>query len=161
MTRQIAVFTLLITIAAAVIGYWAWAAHRPGQKHAIDLQELGDFPLAEEDPSTTDESIPKRLRDRDGKPITLSGFVYAPNAASDRISAFQLVHDLRSREHRGPPQALERVFATVSGCRGVEDPGTYTLMAIHGVLHVGIHRDREGRMDSVYRMDVDGVAPVP
>ena len=161
MTRRVALLTLLVAVAALATGYEILAAHRAVPNNAIDLKALGDFPLGEGDPSTTNEAIPKRFRDLDGKPITLTGFVYAPNAASDQINSFQFVYDLSNREHRGPPQAHECVFATVAGGRTIENPGTYTIVATHGVLHVGIQRDQAGKICSVYTMDVDRVTPIP
>ena len=49
----------------------------------------------------------------------------------------------------------------MTGGRTVEDPGMYTLVKVHGVLHVGTRRDEDGRIDSVYRLDVDQFDATP
>ncbi len=147
-------------MAVAAIGWGLWTAHRAEANDAPDLKVLGDFPLSADNPQTTEEAIPRRFRDLNGKPIALDGFIYAPNAASDKIGSFQFVYNVTSSGLRGPPQVQERVFVTVSGGRPIDNPGMYTTVTIHGILHVGIHRDNAGRIDSVYRMDVDRVIPV-
>jgi hypothetical protein len=157
-----AVVTTLAVAAVAFIGWTVWAVHRwpfgtalDGHA-AIDLKAMGNFELPD---AATDAAIPRRFRDLDGKPVALEGYMYAPNSSDDRVAAFQFVYNVTG-EHRSPPKAQERVFCTVLGGRTVANPGMYTMVRVFGTFHVGIHRDASGKIDSVYRLDVERVEPV-
>lgn len=123
----------------------------------VDLKALGNFPFNDQTGTVAD--IPKQFRDLDGKQVTLEGFVYNPNAASDRVNQFQFVYNIAKCCFGGPPQVQERVFAVVPG-EGIYDPGMYTMVQLSGVLQVQVVKDDAGKASSVYTLKVNGAKPV-
>ena len=163
MTRQIAVFAALAIGVAGYAGWFAWSVyHGPSaaSDHGyaiVDLKALGNFDM---DDHAAAPALPPQFAALDGKKAAMDGFAYDPNNASDRAHAFQFVYSVRN-DHHGPPRVQERVYCTVLNNGTVEYPGMYTFVRVRGTLHVGVVHDAGGAIESVYRLDVDRLEPVP
>ncbi len=155
MTKQVVAVATLAALAVGSVLYAAWVADPASAP--VDLKALGAFRLDEA--TGTDADIPDRYRRLDGRVVDLDGVTYAPSGAGDRVPDFQLVYEIRDGWH-GPPRVLERVFCTARNGGTAYNPGTQAFVRVRGTLHVGVHRDAAGRMDSVYRLDVDRVTPL-
>lgn len=157
MTRQIAGFAVVV---AAVTGWAGWNGlaayerfHAPGWLDShVDLKSLGSFPSDAATGTTND--VPRMDRDLDGKPVVLEGFMEASTFAGD-VRQFTLIHD--PNQHWAGPTIQQRVFATV---RAGAVPFSAAAVSVTGTLHVGVVRDADGRVASVFRMDVDKVDPL-
>ena len=152
----------IIVVFGALVGYPVYtfvkASHNggieaTGNGYHVDLKALGNFPF--NDTTGTLADVPDKFRQLDGKQVTLEGFCYAGNQASDRINNFQFVYNVTKCCFAGPPQVQERVFAVVRG-GGIPDPGMYTMVQLSGVMHVAVVKDEGGKISSVYTLDVNG-----
>ena len=153
----------IVAVFGVLVGYPVYTfvkAQRNGgieQVHGgyhVDLKAIGNFPF--NDTTGTIKDVPKQFRDLDGKQVTLEGFVYAPNAASDDIDSFQFVYNVTRCCFSGPPQVQERVFAVVPPGRRFPNPGMYTMVQISGVMHVAVVKDDAGKTSSVYTLNLNG-----
>jgi hypothetical protein len=143
---------LLLAVAAA--GLVVALASRAERRYVeVDLKALGFFPL---DPyHDSDAEIPKQFRRLDGRRVVMDGEMYNPYGGN-AVDDFQLVYS-RSGRRFEIPKVQERVFAVAPD--GQEVPYFSVPVRVWGVLHVGVQRDNDGRISSVYRMNVHGVAP--
>jgi hypothetical protein len=153
----------IIAVFAALVGYpvytYVKAQHNGGIEsvgngYHVDLKALGNFPFNENTGTLAD--VPEKFRQLDGKQVTLEGFVYAPNSASDDINSFQFVYNVTKCCFSGPPQVQERVFAVVPEGKTFPNPGMYTMVQISGVMHVAVVKDDGGKISSVYTLNLNG-----
>ena len=122
----------------------AWAARKDAAK------ALSDFQISQTD--ATDGAFPRRFRALDGKRVQLTGEMWSPLSAGDRLRDFQLCYSLASCCFNGPPKIQHFVRATVPAGRDVRfAPGRVT---VSGTFHVGVVR-ADGAVQSIYRIDVD------
>ena len=126
-----------------------------GDYYDVDLKSLGYFPFdaAKDDIS----NVPSRWRELDGKRVALQGEMYAPEAAGDNLSNFQLVYSIQKCCFNGPPRVQERVFASVPKGQVRYYP---QVVRVVGTLHVTAQRDEVGQVSKLYEMDVESVDPV-
>jgi len=128
--------------------------HRAGNSYAVELKAMSSFAL--DQVNGTDDEIPKRFRDLDGKSVILCGEMYAPLNAGSSVQRFQLVYSIARCCFLGPPQVQHFVGATVKSGNSVEYHNG--LVRVSGTLHVGVQRNETG-VQSVYRLDVERVEP--
>ncbi len=156
----------IVAVFGVLVGFPVYTFVRAQANHGIDrvaggyhvdLKALGNFPFNENTGTLAD--VPKQYRDLDGKQVSLEGFVYAPNSASDRVNQFQFVYNVTKCCFAGPPQVQERVFAVIPG-QGIYDPGMYTMVQLSGTLHVAVIKDDAGKASSVYTLVVNGAKQV-
>jgi hypothetical protein len=128
--------------------------HR-GDLLVVDLKALSSFEM-DQDTGTNDD-IPQRYRQLDGKRVLLIGQMYDPYAASDgQIRVFTLVYSITNCCFNGPPKVQHFIQATVPTGKNVNDC-TGDFVDVIGTLHVGV-QSAEGHVQSVYRIDVDSVS---
>ena len=149
--------------AVACLGGTVWTAHyapayeRIHSHQFINLEALGYFELPA---SAADATIPPNDRSLDGKSVVMAGFIVGPPSSTGRTAAFQLVYN--PANYWGTlPKVQERVFCAVPNGGTVPTFDRDPMISVYGRPHVGIRRDTSGQIESVYRLDVDRVDPVP
>jgi hypothetical protein len=130
--------------------------HQTSQGAEVDLKALGNFPF--DDHVGTAAAIPAQWRQLDGKKVILEGFMYAGMSAADTINNFQFVYNIQKCCFGGPPRVQERVFVTVPNGGAVPYYGE--LVRCSGTLHVGIHKNGAGVIDTLYTMDLQDAKPL-
>lgn len=118
----------------------------------VDLNAMGNFWL---DPVRgVDADIPTQFRSLDGQRVVMTCFVYQPRPGRTPAVA-QLVYGALHK--RGPPRIQERVLTVVPSGQNVSNYPISDLVRAYGVLHVGVMRDADGGITSVYRLDLHRV----
>jgi hypothetical protein len=84
--------------------------------------------------------------------------MWSPDVAEGRVKSFQLCYSITQCCFNGPPKVQHFVKATaLPSARCVPEDG---LIRVVGTLHVGVEM-KEGRIQSIYRIDVEKLEPVP
>jgi hypothetical protein len=125
---------------------------RRGDLLVVDLKALSSFEMDQD--VGTNQDIPKRYRDLDGKRVLLTGQMWDPYAADGKVRAFTLVYSISNCCFNGPPKVQHFIQATVPANQDVETSSNF--VDVVGVLHVGVESG-EGHVQSVYRLDVEKV----
>ena len=99
--------------------------------------------------------VPPQWRALDGKRVQLEGEMWAPNSASPKIPTFDLCYSIAKCCFNGPPQVQHFVKSTVVENGRV--PYYSGLVKVTGVLHVDVKKSPEGKVGSVYQLDVERV----
>jgi hypothetical protein len=155
--RAILIFCCVLSL---VIGTAAWWASRPKfGAGSVDVAELGKFEL--DQVNGVDADIPERIRRLDGQRVILLGEMWEPmsrDGSDAGVAAFDLMRPAETYWGTPPPHVQRHVRCRVPAGRRVEYyPNTVQTI---GVLHVGVMRDN-GRISSVFRMDVESIQPAP
>ncbi len=126
-----------------------------GNLLVVDLKALSSFEMDQD--NGTDNDIPQRYRQLDGKKVLLIGQMYDPYAADDgQVRVFTLVYSISNCCFNGPPKVQHFIQATVPPNKNVTD-STGDFVNVIGTLHVGV-QSSAGHIQSVYRIDVDTVS---
>lgn len=133
-------------------GIWDARDQRYGAYKKVDLKAMSLFEMNQI--SASDADIPGEYRALDGKRVMLVGEQYLGSRSRGPQLEFDLVYSISKCCFNGPPKIQHFVK-----CRAV--PGKnieyYSgLVKVVGTLHVGV-RTENGRVGSVYRMDVESV----
>jgi hypothetical protein len=161
MTRPTSVFATLVAAAAGAIGWQLWNVHRwptTGTVGGYTLVDLAALCNTKVDPKLAGGGIPQVLRNLDGRLVAVDGFV--PNLEASAIREFRVFNGDRGIDG-GFLEPSARVVCIVPAGRTVSSPGMDKRIRVFGTLHVGIHRDDDGQIDSAYRLDVDRLEPAP
>jgi hypothetical protein len=143
-------FPIYTYVTSAVTG----GISRHGDLTVVDLKAMSDFEM--DQIRGTNDDVPARYRDLDGKRVMLAGEIWAPQSADGRINRFHLVYSIDKCCFSGPPKVQHFVRckikdgSNVDYCRG--------LVNVIGTLHVGVE-EADGRVQSVYRLEVERVDP--
>jgi hypothetical protein len=120
----------------------------------VDLKALSSFEMDQD--AGTNEDIPLRYRQLDGKRVLLVGQMYDPYGSDDgQIRAFTLVYSITNCCFNGPPKVQHFIQATVPAGKSVGDYAN-DFVDVVGTLHVGV-QSSAGHVQSVYRIDVEKV----
>jgi len=120
----------------------------------VDLKAMSNFPL--DQVAGSQQDVPQKWRDLDGKKVVLYGEMWDPTGAGDGVASFQLCYSITKCCFNGPPQVQHFVKAQVS--RGKSLNYYSNLVKVTGTLHVHVVQEA-GRIGSVYQMDVDSIDP--
>lgn len=120
----------------------------------VDLKAMSSFPF--DQVHGTIEDIPKIWRDLDGQKVILYGEIWAPDSASPDLDHFDLCYSIAKCCFSGPPQVQHFVKSRV--IRGTV-PYYSGLVKVRGTLHVDV-KQGEGKVASIYQLDVESVEPV-
>jgi hypothetical protein len=135
-------------------GIWDEKDARYGSYKKVDLKAMSLFQLNQI--QATDADIPPEYRALDGKRVMLVGEQYLRDRMRGPELEFDLVYSIAKCCFNGPPQIQHFVKSKALPGRKVE---YYSgLVKVVGTLHVGVQIDN-GRVASVYRMDVESVEP--
>jgi hypothetical protein len=126
-----------------------------GSYFQVDLKSLGSFTF-DELRGTLDD-VPPQYRALDGKRVLLEGEMYNPYGGA-KVNEFQLVYSIQKCCFGGPPKVQERVFARTPNHR---DGVTYHSIPVRvlGTLHVKLERQDNGKIGSVFTLDVEELNP--
>ena len=133
-------------------GIWDERDSRYGSYKKVDLKAMSLFQLNQI--SATDADIPPEYRALDGKRVMLVGEQYVTAQARGRQGEFDLVYSIAKCCFNGPPQIQHFVKCKPMPGKDIETYGG--LVKVVGTLHVGVQIEN-GRVASVYRMDVESV----
>ncbi|MGD0464164.1 MAG: hypothetical protein ABSB74_16910 [Tepidisphaeraceae bacterium] len=125
---------------------------RRGDLLVVDLKEMSNFEMDQD--AGTNEDIPLRYRQLDGKRVLLTGQMYEPYVADGKTRTFTLVYSITNCCFNGPPKIQHFVAASV--LPGHEAEYSSDFVDVVGTLHVGVQA-AEGHVQSVYRIDVEKV----
>jgi hypothetical protein len=122
----------------------------------IDLKAMSNFEMNQI--SATNDDIPRAYRNLDGQRVKLVGEMWSPDVAAGRVKSFQLCYSITQCCFNGPPKVQHFVKATVMP--SVQCFPADGLIRVVGTLHVSVEMN-DGRIQSVYRIDVEKLEPVP
>src|SRR5258705_7701711 len=135
-------------------GIWDAKDERFGSYKKVDLKAMSMFQLNQI--AATDADIPPEYRALDGKRVMLVGEQYLGGRSRGQQLEFDLVYSIAKCCFQGPPQIQHFVKCKALPGKNIE---TYMgLVKVVGTLHVGVEVEN-GRVASVYRMDVESVEP--
>jgi hypothetical protein len=135
-------------------GIWEVRDTRYGSYKKVDLKAMSLFQLNQN--SATDADIPPEYRALDGKRVMLVGEQYVTGSSRGAQLEFDLVYSISKCCFNGPPQIQHFVKCKPMPGKQIE---TYVgLVKVVGILHVGVQIEN-GRVASVYRMNVESVEP--
>lgn len=121
----------------------------------VDLKAMSSFDLDQVYGRIDD--IPKRWRELDGQKVELIGEMWAPNAAGFETNYFELVYSISNCCMSGPPQVQH--FVNSKPVNGLVPNYHGVLVKVKGTLHVDL-KPGDGKIGSVYQLDVESVEPV-
>ena len=157
--RVVLLGALLLVIVGTPTYVYLRAATSGGISRRGDLVEVDIYAMSnfEFDPiSGVTADVPKRYQELDGKRVLLCGEMWAPHSAAGRVDSFDLVYSIGKCCLGGPPKVQHFIKARVQN-RGAVDYYTGQVNVV-GILHVNVER-ADGRVQSVYRLDVERVGP--
>jgi len=135
-------------------GIWDARDARYGTYKKVDLKAMSLFQLNQI--SATDTDIPAEYRALEGKRVMLVGEQYLSGRSRGPQLEFDLVYSIAKCCFNGPPQIQHFVKCKAMPGKNID---TYVgLVRAVGTLHVGVQIEN-GRVSSVYRMDVESVEP--
>jgi len=133
-------------------GIWDAKDERYGSYKKVDLKAMSMYQLNQI--AATDADIPAEYRALDGKRVMLVGEQYLGGRSRGQQLEFDLVYSIAKCCFQGPPQIQHFVKCRALPGKNIE---TYAgLVKAVGTLHVGVQIEN-GRVASVYRMDVESV----
>jgi hypothetical protein len=127
-----------------------------GEYVEVDLFTISNFEMDQS--AATDDSVPAEFRRLDGKRVQLIGEMYRPLEVigTGDVREFDLVYSISKCCVTSSPKVQHFIQAQVMKEKKVKyHPG---LVKVVGTLHVGVQK-RDGRVTSVYRMDVESTEP--
>ena len=122
----------------------------------VDLYTISNFEMDQN--TGTDNSLPPDFRGLDGKRVQLIGEMYkaAEIRGTGDIQQFDLVYSISKCCVTSSPKIQHFIQSKVVPGKKVRYyPG---LVKVIGTLHVGVQK-QDGRIVSVYRMDVESTEP--
>jgi hypothetical protein len=102
------------------------------------------------------EDIPKRWRELDGQKVILCGEIAPGSSAGPLVNQFSLCYSVAKCCFQGPPQVQH--FVNSRPIKGAV-PWYSGLVKVKGTLHIDV-KQGEGKIDSIYQMDVESVEPM-
>ena len=120
----------------------------------VDLKAMSTFAFDQADGTIND--VPEKWRQLDGKKVILHGEMWEPMGAGPHVTDFQLVYSIAKCCFSGPPQIQHFVHSrALPDAKLAYYEGT---VEVRGILHVDVKQD-QGRVTSVYQLDVESVKP--
>jgi len=120
----------------------------------VDLKAMSSFDFDQVNGQLND--VPQRWRNLNGQKVILYGEIWAPDSASPDIDHFDLCYSIAKCCFSGPPQVQH--FVKSKATKGPV-PFYSGLVKVIGTLHVDV-KSGEGRVGSVYQLDVENVQRV-
>lgn len=136
-------------------GVWEKNDSRYGKYLLVDLKSMSDFEL--DAGSASSDAIPKRYRELDGQRVMLKGEMVASKTLVGAQSDFDLCYSIQKCCFSGSPKIQHFVKCQVVPGREKRAQYQVGIVSVVGKLKVGVVRDAEGRIESVYRLEVESV----
>jgi hypothetical protein len=152
----LAIYVVLYPCYVYLDSWWNRGIYQRNGMIEVDLKAMSNFEMNQS--TATDTDIPQAYRNLDGKHVILVGEMWSPDVAEGRVKSFQLCYSITQCCFNGPPKMQHFVRATaLPSAQCVPEDG---LIRVVGILHVGVEM-KEGRIQSIYRIDVEKLEPVP
>ena len=120
----------------------------------VDLKAMSTFTF--DQVNGTLDDIPRKWRDLDGQKVILKGEMYDPRGAGQSVDQFVLVFSIATCCVTSTPQVQHFVYSKVVPGNSVNYYGG--TVEVRGTLHVNVRKE-EGRVSSVYNLDVESTRP--
>lgn len=120
----------------------------------VDLKAMSTFEFDQTGGKLDD--IPKKWRDLDGQKVILRGEMWSPTGAGSTVDSFELVYSIAKCCVTSTPQVQH--FIHSRPVKGAEIAYYSQPVLVKGTLHVNVRKE-EGKVASVYQLDVENVAP--
>jgi hypothetical protein len=156
---------IFAAVVLLIVGYPAWVyidseisngIHNAGNGYkSVDLKQMSSFSFDQNVGRL--EDIPQKWRDLNGQKVILVGEMWAPNAAGPTTDKFDLCYSIQKCCFSGPPQVQH--FVNARPVKGLSPNFNTVLVQVKGTLHVNV-KSEEGKIASVYQLDVESVEPV-
>lgn len=160
---RLIIFIALIAFVVGVPVYWYLDAELSGgiKQRAdgyteVDLRAMSLFSFDQQ--NGRDEDVPQKWRDLDGKKVILTGEMWVPGSFADQVKGFQLCYSVAKCCFSGPPQVQHFVNSTAPPGKAI--PVYPGLVQVAGTLRVKVKPGPEGKVASVYEMEVEHVDPL-
>jgi hypothetical protein len=153
-----------IALVAMIVGYPVYVLIDTqvsgGIKHAgdyldVNLKAMSTFTF--DQANGTNNDIPPRWRELDGKKVILKGEMWETTGAGDEVGRFVLVYSIAKCCVQGTPLVQHLVIS--QPMRGKRLSYYDGQVECRGVLHVKVNKDAE-RVVSIYEFDVESIHPV-
>jgi len=147
--RWIAIFA--VTLSGGIVLWFAISSARRRADAPYNMSELTGFSFdaAKDDPT----QVPESIRSLDGTRIAVNGWMWAPDAISNRVSHFDLVPPLPSEQFH--PAQVQQYLK----CRARQElPFLADEATATGVFHIKIVRE-DNKITQLFSMDVDTITP--
>lgn len=156
---------LFFGLVAGLVGWVMWQfvqvrftggiIDRDGYKE-VDLKTISSFEMDQFD--ATDANVPATFRELNGQRVLMIGEMYQPYyATSASVADFDLVYSIAKCCVTSSPKIQHFVKSKVVPGKDVSYHSG--LVKVMGRLHVGVQK-ANGRVSSVYRLDVESTEPV-
>lgn len=123
----------------------------------VDLKFMSSFVF--DQTNGKQEDVPAQWRALDGKKVVLEGEIWAPYAAGNEISSFQLCYSVAQCCFSGPPQVQHFVNTTTKD--GGAIPYYSGKVRVVGTLKVDVKLDAEAnKVGSVFELELENITPV-
>ncbi len=128
--------------------------HDRGSYLEVDLKTMSNFEMDQH--TATDEDVPKKWRDLNGKRVALVGELYSAQSAGGSGGAVDLVYSIAKCCFSGPPK-VQHFVRIIPTARSVEFVGG--LVTVTGTLRVKVEKS-DGAVQRVYSLEADSVEAV-
>ncbi|HLL89019.1 MAG TPA: hypothetical protein VK324_06925 [Tepidisphaeraceae bacterium] len=153
-------FLAMVAVLVGFPAYWyidevvSGGVKDRGDYLEVNLKAMSVFPF--DQVNGTIDDVPAAWRALDGKKVMLSGEMWTGGSAADQVRAFQLCYSVAKCCFSGPPQVQH--FVNSRARNGGWMPFHSGPVNVTGTLHVKV-KHVEGKVASVYEMDVDKIEP--
>jgi hypothetical protein len=121
----------------------------------VDLKAMSLFTFDQVNGTIND--IPPKWRSLDGQKVILEGEMWDARSAGPQVKTFQLCYSIAKCCFQGPPQVQHFVDSVATPDAAID---YYSgLVRVTGILHVKV-KQGEGKVASVYQLDVQSLEPV-
>lgn len=135
-------------------GVWSEKDER-GDYKKVDVKAISEFEM--DQVTGTDADIPARYRALDGQRVLLQGEMYLLGTEGPRLTEFNLCYSYKRCCGIGPAKMQHFVIARMTGDKAADY--TMSQIKVMGKMHVRVEK-KDGRIASVYRLDVESINPV-
>lgn len=154
-------------VALVVVGYPAYlfldlavsgGIKDRGDYFEVDLKTISDFEMNPK--FATDESVPAKFRELDGKRVLLDGEMVPDRTSVGAQADFDLVYSIQKCCLTGTPKVQHFIKCKVVPGREEYSQIHPGIVKVLGTLHVKVERDQAtGLVSSVYKLDVESIEP--
>ena len=121
----------------------------------VNLKAMSSFELDQTEGTIND--VPQKWRDLNGQKVVLQGEMWQPYSANNEIAGFDLCYSIAKCCFSGPPKVQHFVKSRVMSGKTVNYYDGQ--VKVTGTLHVDVKSD-QGKLTSVYQLDVERIDPV-
>jgi hypothetical protein len=129
-----------------------------GDHFKVELKQMSNFEMDQTMGGVAD--VPERYRQLDGKKVILEGEVApAGTFSGDTVKQFSLCYSVAKCCYGGPPKVQHFVACKAANGKPMPNFEGAGMIRVYGTLHVKAIKG-EGKIESVFQMDVERIEPV-